>query len=47
VHAEIRRLEEQLDAVERDADALVAGLSEVHATWRADSGSWSVGGVPR
>lgn len=32
----------ELDGVEWDAQAVVAGLSESQGTWRADAGSWSV-----
>ncbi len=32
----------QLEAVERDAEALVAGLSEAQGTARIEAGSWSV-----
>ena len=39
---DIQRLEDQLDAAERDADALVAGVSEAIGTWRAAPGSWSM-----
>ena len=40
--ADLQRLEEALDAAERDARALVAGLSEARGAWRAEAGSWSV-----
>ena len=40
--AEIVALETGLDAAERDARALVSGLSEALGGWRADAGSWSV-----
>lgn len=40
--ADIRELEEALDAAERDARTLVSGLTEGQGTWRADPGSWSV-----
>jgi hypothetical protein len=40
--AEIRALEEAFDAAERDARALVAGLTEELGTWRIDARSWSV-----
>ena len=40
--AEILALEEALNAAERDARALVAGLTEEQGTWRAGPGSWSV-----
>src|SRR5215471_6852491 len=35
-------LEEEYTAIERDARALAAGLSDVCAEWRADPSSWSV-----
>ena len=40
--ADIRALEEQLDAAERDAQALVAGLDEPQGAWRPSPGAWSV-----
>ena len=39
---DLRALEEALDAAERDARALVDGMSEERGAWRADPGSWSV-----
>jgi hypothetical protein len=42
MHPDIQTLVGQLDAAERDADALMAGLSEEQGTWRAEPGSWSV-----
>lgn len=39
---DILALEEALNAAERDARALVAGLTEDQGTWRAEPGSWSV-----
>ena len=39
---DIQRLDDELDAAERDADALVAGVSEAVGTWRAEPGSWSM-----
>lgn len=42
VPAEIRELQEQLEAVERDAEALAAGLTETHGTGRPEAGGWSV-----
>jgi hypothetical protein len=39
---DIRDMEDQLDAAERDAHALVAGLAEAQGVWRARTGSWSV-----
>jgi len=40
--ADIRDLEDQLDAAERDAEALVAGLSEEQGTRPVEAGCWSV-----
>jgi hypothetical protein len=40
--ADIVALEDAFDAAERDARALVDGLTEEFATWRADAVSWSV-----
>lgn len=40
--ADILALNDALGAVERDARAVVAGLTEEQGTWRAASGSWSV-----
>ena len=40
--ADILALEEAFDAAERDARALVSGMSEARGTWRAEPGSWSV-----
>ncbi len=40
--SDIQALEDAFDAAERDAYALVAGLSEAQGTWRADPGSWSI-----
>ena len=42
VPADIRDLEDQLDKVDEDAGALVAGLTEERGAWRQDPGSWSV-----
>ena len=39
---DIVALEEALNASERDAHALVAGLTKEQGAWRADPGSWSV-----
>lgn len=41
-YPDILALEEALSAAERDARALVAGLTEDQGTWRAEPGSWSV-----
>ena len=40
--ADIQALEDALDATERDARALTAGLSEQEAEWRAAEGTWSI-----
>lgn len=40
--ADIQELQEALDAAERDAEALVGGLSEELGTARIEPGSWSV-----
>jgi hypothetical protein len=40
--ADIEALEESFNAAERDARALVTGLSEELGAWRAEPGSWSV-----
>jgi hypothetical protein len=42
VPADIRELRDELDAAERDAEALVAGLSEELGVARVAAGSWSV-----
>jgi hypothetical protein len=42
VPADIKDLEDRLGAAGRDAQALVAGLTEPLAAWRAEAGSWSV-----
>jgi hypothetical protein len=42
VPADIRDLQDQLDAAERDAEALVAGLSEEQGTRRIEAACWSV-----
>ena len=42
VPADIRDLEDQLDKVDQDAGALVAGLTEARGAWRQNPGSWSV-----
>ena len=39
---DLQKLEAALDAAERDARALMSGLTEPLGTWRADPGSWSV-----
>jgi hypothetical protein len=39
---DLQRLEEALHAAERDARALVAGLTETQGAWHRDAGSWSV-----
>lgn len=40
--ADIQTFVDQLDANDRDATALVEGLSEEHGVWRAAPGSWSI-----
>jgi hypothetical protein len=40
--ADISQLREQLEAVDRDAEAVVAGLSEQLGTGRPEPGGWSV-----
>jgi hypothetical protein len=40
--ADLEELQEALDAAERDARAVVDGLSEARASWHAEPGSWSV-----
>ena len=39
---DIKDLKDQLDAADRDAQALVADLNEERGGWRAEAGSWSV-----
>ena len=39
---DLKDIESQLDAAERDAASLVAGLDETTGGWRASPGSWSV-----
>jgi len=39
---DIQQLSAQYDSIERDARALVDGVSESAGTWRASAGSWSV-----
>jgi DinB family protein len=40
--ADLQKLQDALDAAERDARALVAGLTEKQGAWRTDESSWSV-----
>ena len=40
--SELKALDEALEANERDAKTLVAGLAEAQGTWRAAPGTWSV-----
>jgi hypothetical protein len=40
--ADIQALEDALNAAERDARALVEGLTDERGIWRADPASWSV-----
>jgi hypothetical protein len=39
---DIRALKDQLDEAERDAQSLVAGLTDELGVWRPDDRSWSV-----
>ncbi|NJL28718.1 MAG: DinB family protein [Thermoanaerobaculia bacterium] len=39
---DIQKLLQELDAAERDAETLVAGLSEAQGTWRPKPEAWSV-----
>ncbi|MGB2713875.1 MAG: DinB family protein [Vicinamibacterales bacterium] len=39
---DLQRLEDELNAAERDAHALVDGLTETLGAWREQPGSWSV-----
>ena len=41
-YPEIQRIYDDLDAADRDARAVVAGLTEAQGTWRQSHGSWSV-----
>ena len=41
-HADIQALEQALDAIERDAHALVAGLTPEQGIWRPAPAAWSV-----
>lgn len=41
-HPEIQRIYDDLDAADRDARAVAAGLTEAQGTWRQSAGSWSV-----
>lgn len=40
--ADLLNLRDQLDSVERDAEALVTGLTEEQGTWRPAAESWSI-----
>ena len=42
MYPELQALEEQLDAAQRDAQAVVSGLSEERGHWRPQAGSWGV-----
>ena len=39
---DLQRLDDALDAAERDARALVAGFTEAQGAWRPAAGAWSV-----
>jgi DinB superfamily len=41
-HPDIRDLDEQLAAAERDASSLVAGLTEEQGAWRVTPDAWSI-----
>jgi DinB superfamily len=41
-HPDIRDLDDQLEATERDATSLVAGLTEAQGAWRVRPEAWSV-----
>jgi len=41
-HADIQALEQALDAIERDAHALIAGLTPEQGIWRPAPAAWSV-----
>lgn len=41
-HNDLQAIAAAYDALERDAQALVSGLTEGLGTWRPDAGSWSV-----
>jgi hypothetical protein len=41
-HRDIQDLQDQLDAAERDARAVIDGLTEEAGAWRETAGSWSV-----
>ncbi|MGE0407306.1 MAG: DinB family protein [Candidatus Korobacteraceae bacterium] len=42
IQAELQALEAALDAAERDAYAVVTGLTEAQGQWRAQAGQWSI-----
>jgi DinB superfamily len=42
MYPELQALEDQLDAAQRDAEALVSGLCEERGHWRREAGSWCV-----
>jgi hypothetical protein len=41
-YGELRALEQALDAIERDARALIDGITDAQGVWRADLTSWSI-----
>jgi hypothetical protein len=41
-YAELRALQQALDAIERDARTLIDGVSDAQGVWRADLTSWSI-----
>jgi hypothetical protein len=42
MYPELQALEDQLDAAQRDAEAVVSGLGEERGRWRREAGSWSI-----
>jgi hypothetical protein len=42
VHPDIRDLDDQLEAIERDAKSLMDGLTEAQGAWRVRPDAWSV-----
>jgi hypothetical protein len=40
--ADLRALDEQFEAIDRDARAVIEGLTREQGAWRPDAGSWSV-----
>lgn len=42
MYPELQALEEELDAAQRDAEAVVSRLGDERGRWRPEAGSWSV-----